>query len=457
MNLPRTSSFLSNGKGQAAENALYGVADYLVLPIGMLVTAPYLLRHLGAAQYGVWMLASAAVSSGSIVSGGSGDAIIKCVGARRGQHDFSGVQRIVRNMISVNLILGGLLAGILWCLAPYVARHVVKGGAELQVVCLRSLRLGSVLLLVKSIEGVFISTLRAFESYKSTVRIAICARAAVIASAVIVTFYKGSVMWIMATTLLISTIGLATQAVALQNKIGKFYLHPSWDVETLSELTPFGMFSWLQAISGIVFSQADRFFIGFVLGAPAVASYSLCVQAAQPIHGLISSGMHFLFPHLSGRYTIVPISEIRHKAALAFKINIGLVSMLSVPLILFGRKLINIWIGGVFDQSVALIFPIIICSFALLGANVTGHYVLLAVGKVKTVTCLNILAGISMFVLMSVLIPRFGLEGAALSRLTYGPVTCVAYIYVYKIIWTDKSNPSTPESATHGLSFPHTK
>ncbi len=201
MILQNISSFLSAGRKRAVGNAIYGIADYLILPIAMLLTAPFLLRHLGAAEYGVWILASAAVSSGGIISGSSGDAIIRCVGMRRGRHDLSGIQRIVRNMLSINIILSGFIAGVLWCLAPYVARHVVKVDLDLQTVCTESLRIGSALLLVKSVEGVFVSTLRAFETYKSTVCISICSRAATIASAVIVTLYRGNVMWIMIVTL----------------------------------------------------------------------------------------------------------------------------------------------------------------------------------------------------------------------------------------------------------------
>ncbi len=82
---------MSDAREPGYANAFYGVADYLALPIGMLLAAPFLLRHLGAAQYGVWILASAAVSSGGIVSGSFGDAVIKYVGDCRGRKDWPGV------------------------------------------------------------------------------------------------------------------------------------------------------------------------------------------------------------------------------------------------------------------------------------------------------------------------------------------------------------------------------
>ena len=423
----------TNARGY--ENALYGVADYLALPIGMLLAAPFLLRHLGAAQYGVWILASAAVSGGGVVSCGFGDAVIKYVGECRGRKDWPRVTRIVRNMVSINLTLSGMLAIALWYLAPYVTRHIVKIDIELQTPCLQSLRIGSGLLLVKSIESVFISALRAFETYGPTVRIAICSRFAILIAAIAVTKYGHSVVWIMVATLFISALGTLGQALALKNKIGRFSAMPGWHQGTVSDIAAFGTFSWLQAIAGVVFNHVDRFVVGFLMGAPAVAYYGLCVQAAQPIHGLISSGMHFLFPHLSARYSVAPISEIRRKVALAIKVNLILVGALSLPVLVFGRHVLTMWIGAAFGQQPPLMFPIVVCSFALLGLNVTAHYALLAVGQVRVVTYLNILAGVVMLLFMAILIPKHGLQGAALARVVYGPITWVAYFQLYRVVW----------------------
>ena len=77
---PFKESQASDSRRRGYANAIYGMADYLSLPIGMLLAAPYLLKHLGAAQYGVWMLASAAVSSGGIVSGSFWGCCVKYVG-----------------------------------------------------------------------------------------------------------------------------------------------------------------------------------------------------------------------------------------------------------------------------------------------------------------------------------------------------------------------------------------
>jgi len=438
----------SETKRRGYANAFYGVADYLALPIGMLLAAPFLLRHLGAAQYGVWLLASAAVSSGGIVSGSFGDAAIKYVGECRGRKDWPGVIRIVRNMLSITLVLSGGLALILWCVAPYLARHIAKTDGALEMICVTSLRIGSGLLLVKSVESVFISTLRAFETYGPTVRIGIACRFAILASAVALTRLGHDVVWIMVSTLALSVASMLAQAVALRYKIGRFSLAPSWNKQTVSNIATFGTFSWLQAVSSVVFSQADRFVVAFFMGAPAVAYYGLCTQAAQPIHGLVSSAMHFLFPHLSMRYPVAPIAEIRRKIALAIKANLLLVCALSLPVVFFGNYILRVWIGSAFDRQPRSLFPIIACSFALLGLNITAHYALLAVGQVRVVTYLNLFAGVAMLLLMFSLIPGYGLQGGALARLIYGPITCLAYLQLHRIIWRTDVHTPLPETTS---------
>jgi len=151
---------LRSARGHLA-NAAYGGADYLVPPACMLLAAPFLLHRLGVAQYGLWALASAAVTSGNQFSSGFGDAAIKYISASRGSGDWDRVRLIVRCMITINTLLSACTAILIWCVAPYLIHHIVKSDIVLQSVGQRSLRIGCILLIVKSIESVFISTLRA--------------------------------------------------------------------------------------------------------------------------------------------------------------------------------------------------------------------------------------------------------------------------------------------------------
>ena len=131
---------------------------------------------------------------------------------------------------------------------------------------------------------------------------------------------------------------------------------------------------------------------------------------------------------------------------MAFGINAGLIGAIAVPLVVVGSHIISAWIGPAFARQPPLIFPTIVCSVAFLGMNVTAHYALLAVGQVKIVTYLNLSAGIVMLLGMAILIPRYGLQGAASARLVYGPITCLAYWYLYRFIWRGEPQIGLPQT-----------
>ena len=86
-------------------NAAYGVLDYAAYPIAMLVSAPILLKHLGVAQYGIWIVTTAALNTGAIIASGFGDANIQYIASARSQGDANILLRAVRSMFGINLLL----------------------------------------------------------------------------------------------------------------------------------------------------------------------------------------------------------------------------------------------------------------------------------------------------------------------------------------------------------------
>jgi len=430
-----------NLKRKELANSLSGAADYVTQPVLMLMAAPFLLHRLGAAQYGVWVLASATVRSGELVSGGFEDAALKYVSEYRERKDWEGIRQIVRNLLGINLALGSAIALLLWLLVPYLVHHIARLDSALQLACMRALYIGCLLLVVKSVESVFINTVRSFQRYGSAARITIFVRAAILVAAVLCALAGYGVVEIMFATLLLTIVGVLMQAVALRRQIGEFILLPSWHRETVKKIAGFGCFSWLQGTVGFFSTQLDRIVIGFFLGAPAVAYYGICVQAAQPIHGIISSGFHFLFPHLSARSSAAPMSSLRHTIAVAFWINLGLVVLLTMPFLFFSKYMLTVWMGQSFAQKNWITLSIVAASFGLLAANVTAYFALLAAGRAKLVSLINLTAVVVMLLTMVMLVPKFGMHGAALARLVYGPITWITYFYLYKMVWCGKQQP----------------
>jgi len=409
-------------------NAAYGVLDYAAYPFGMLVVAPIVLRHLGVAEYGMWTVATAAVSTGGIVASGFGDANIQHVAALRGSGDRHAVGSAVRCMIGINMALGTVLALAGLLAAPAAARHVAGADGALARECLVSLRIASVLMLVRALESVTISTQRAFERYGAAVRISIGVRLLTLVSAALLALAGHGTAAIMEATAIFWVVGTAAQFVRLRQFLGVVCFWPEFDRKTARALFGTGTYSWLQTVAGVVFGQVDRLLLGVSLGAVAVASYALCVQMAQPIFGLAASGLHFLFPYLSGRVGSIAPAELRLTLRRAFLCNVLLVGGGTAALLGFGNAMLQAWAGPAVAQTAAPIFSLIVIGSALQGLGVTGTYALMAMRHFRTVAWVGIGGGVAMLLAMWRLMPVDGVHGLALARLGYGLFSLLLYV-----------------------------
>jgi exopolysaccharide biosynthesis WecB/TagA/CpsF family protein len=413
---------------QHLPNAVCGVLDYAAYPVGMLLVAPIILRHLGVEHYGVWAVATAAIGAGSILASGFGDANIQQIASDRGAGDSSRLLQTVRSTMGIHVVLGLLIGLIGWMLSPYVARHVVAHDAALEADCLWSLRIASVVMLVRAIESVCISTQRAFERYGPAVYVSIAGRLLSLVLAAVLACVGRSVAGILLASLVVIVASVWMQLSRLRILLGAGSLGPKFDRDSFQALFHFGIFSWLLALAGIVVGQADRLVAGVALGATAVASYALCVQIAQPLYGLTSSGLHFLFPHLAGRRATSSAAMLRKIVGRAFLANLFMTSAGTAVLLLVGNRIIRALAGNAVAAAAAPVLPLIVWSTALLGMSVTAYYALLAFGRVRTVTFISIAGGCAMLLPLGWLIRSYGVHGIAMARFAYGGTALLLYL-----------------------------
>jgi O-antigen/teichoic acid export membrane protein len=413
-----------------AGNAFYCIAEYIAQPVSMLVAAPYLVHKLGLQQYGIWMLVSAILGSMGILSTGFGDATVKYVSAYRGQNNPAGVQRTIRATMTINTLLGALFGALISITTPYIVDHIFKIEPVFHIASIQAIRISAVILLVRSVESVFVSVQRAYERYGPPVKLNVFLRGIIVVSAVVLAAIGRGVVAIMIATLFWSALIVIFQAIAARRAVGSLNPFPTFARNALAEVFSFGCFSWLQALAAVVFSYADRFLVAAILGTAPVAIYVLCVQATQPIHGVAAAAFNFVFPHISSRHEAGEIDGPRRVFRLALLSSVGLSLVLAAPLVLLGKPLLTLWMGSQFAKQSYLVLGVLAVAYTILAINIVPHYTLLALGSVRFVSVVNIAGGILSLVAAAFLIPSFGLLGAAAGRLFYGPAVALNFLKI---------------------------
>lgn len=420
-----------------ARNAAWSAAEYLSQPIILLCTTPALLHALGIEQFAIWLLATGAVSGGSLISNGFGDAGLKHIADARGRAESERIEPLVRSMLSLNLILSVIFAAILCAAAPAISRHLPQLTATNRDLCRNALMLGSVLLLFKAVENVFACALRAHELYSNSTRITIIVRVTSSIAVILAALAGVKVLGLLFITGLIWMIGAAAQMVAARRALRLVSCLPGWSSVCVRLLFSFGLFSWLQTFVGLLTQQADRLLVGLLLGTQAVTYYTVSVQATMPIHGIAGAALQVLFPYLGTRLATTHIGSHRRSLLTAFVCNAAFVIVMALTFTFFGRIFLTHWMGTDFATHATTCLIICAWSFALLGLNVTAYWVLMAMGQVRLLSIVNIAAAAIMLVAIAFFAPRFGVNGAATARLLYAPITWLTWIPLLSIFHRD--------------------
>lgn len=417
---------------RSAANAAYGVGEYLALPASILISAPFLVARLGLEQYGILTLANAIVGSVGVVGAGFGDATVKYVSAYSYQGKLDDVARIVRATIVINATLGAVLGLTIIAISRFAVERVFKLDPNLHHIALDVVRMSGFLLMIRCVEAVFSSVLRACESYASFAKLSIASRFSVVFAAMFVTKLGFGVIATMWTTIAISILTVVAQLATIRAVLGPIKLSPSIDRRSAGELVRFGAFSWAQALAAIVFSHVDRLLVAAMLGMTPLALYSIVVQTAQPIHGFVAAAFNFLFPHVSARHAAGEHHRIKQIVSVSVLLNVSL-SLILAACVFFGSgTFLTLWMGADFAARSTLLLKIIALAFGLLALNVVPCYVLLALGRVRLVSILTIAGAVLTLTVSTALIPRVDLLGAVAGRYAYGALTLFLYIPMYR-------------------------
>jgi O-antigen/teichoic acid export membrane protein len=317
-----------------------------------------------------------------------------------------------------------------------MAEAVAKGDTAIAYDALLSLRIAAVLILIRAIETVCVSTQRAFGRYGIAIQMSVEARVASLLLAWWVPWLNRSASAVMIAMLIVSCLALAAQMRQLMQLLGVRLQTPLFGGAMARGLLGFGVFTWLQAVVGLLAGQVDRLVAGAALGASAVAVYACCVQLAQPIYGVTAAGLHFMFLLLSADESRRDLKMLRRTIAMVFAANLVFVLGALAILLVFGGVVLRLWMGTSMATAAGSVLPIVAWGAALSALSVTGCYALLAAGRPASVAALSVAGGAAMAIALSQS-AHFGLSGIAYSRLLPGCMSMLVYIPLVRYLTQD--------------------
>jgi O-antigen/teichoic acid export membrane protein len=204
----------------------------------------------------------------------------------------------------------------------------------------------------------------------------------------------------------------------------------------ISALFKYGGWMWLTALAGVLYTSADRIIVGRWLGPVAAGQFNIYIQLTQLVHFVPSSLFAFSLPAFSR--LAAQGDEGQRQIAPAYRTYLGVISAtalaMALGLLASWPMLLRVFAGGAIRDPQWHVALLLTLNFLVLACNVAPYYLLLALGHSRTVSVITACGMLIALLFMMVLIPRFGMAGAALARLAYGAAALIFLVQAHRIL-----------------------
>jgi O-antigen/teichoic acid export membrane protein len=390
---------------------------YLLLAINIaigLVLMPFTVRHLGASEYGLWMLVASMTYYFQLLDLGYGSGIVRQVTDADARHDTAGVNRILSTFVVVYGAIGtvaaiGLVAIILLVIPhfPNIAPPQVRTAQVLLAVIGLRIVVGFPM-------GVFGAVTNARQRFALNNSVAIVL--ALISGAV--TYFVLSaghgLVALVASTTAVSLAGYGAYAWTARRAFPPLDIRPSlFDRRIVREVTTFSVYFFLIDIAVQIGFNLDNMVIAGVLGTAAVAIYAVALRIADYQRQLCSQFNHLLFPIVVRFGSVGRTDALRDTLVEGTRIALVLVVGVTICVIGFAPPLVAAWMGPGFEASVPVLYVLALTGVVLVGQGPLGN-VLLGTGRHRLVAIVAFIEALANLALSLILVRRYGILGVAL-------------------------------------------
>lgn len=183
----------------------------------------------------------------------------------------------------------------------------------------------------------------------------------------------------------------------------------------------FGAWNWGSKLGQFCYGSADRIILTAFLGAGALPLYAFPQRFVEQIHGLLSGQLHYLFPYFSalGEDSAAIIQQVEDR----MRWMLALIAVvLYGGIALFGQPLLTVLVGTEFAEHALLPLQLACIQGVFMAQVIFNYYATWSQNeaKVNALYDLTTYAGSCLLALM--LIPSFGVTGAALAKLVVVPL-----------------------------------
>jgi O-antigen/teichoic acid export membrane protein len=419
-------------KNRDFNNVLFSISSYFITPVVIIITTPMLLKNLGSANYGIWVLINSLINILGISNFGLGNAFIKIGSEYESSENDSMFNQLFSVAFTLSIIFS-LAINALTLLFDTFLFPVFFGTSGVHSIF-------PVIHLIGGVVGLRIINSVISGSYMAKQRYDINSKVNIVYNVLTSILFTGLALIykdikLLVIFLFISTVLLLFINAFIAKKVNSNLLFGlRLNRSIFMEIFKYGIYSWLQMIISALNNQADKLIIGSLLGPSVLGYYAVCMQLVIKIHEIPAAASAFLFAKFSSLYESKQTAQIRKVYSIAFMCKSIFIIIASLVAYVFAHSILTLWISLEFASLHTDLFRLLVLSVAIGAFAIIPNYYLNGTGFIKINTALSLSTSVSIFTIMSILIPYFGDSAAGLSRFVAIPLVVFSIIFVNRKI-----------------------
>lgn len=377
---------------------------------------PFLINNLGNHLYGLWVSIGSIAGAYYLLDMGFSQAVTRYVAKCIHQQDYAGANKVINTSLAIYSALAAVIVLIAFLIAGLLANYFVQDPQDLKLVQILIIITGMALAFEfpsKAFPGI----LNAYMRYDTTAVVSIC-KTLVDVALVVLLLKNGYSLIAMVSVYFLTSIASTVFYIYYCNSLFQQieYSRDNVNLATTKEMFHFSKWVFLMDASQLLKDKMDIWLIAFYGSAALVTIYYVAVRLLDFGLQLLIQMMRVTSSVTIKYYALGDTKTLTWFVGVCLKINFILAVVLFNGLYLVGKDFISLWMGQTFEVDVTFECLIILSVGKLMGfvARPLGD-LLLTIKKHRYSANLTLIETASSGILCMLLIPSYGLVGAAIA------------------------------------------
>jgi O-antigen/teichoic acid export membrane protein len=377
------------------------------------LATPYITRKLGPSGYGALSLLMAYLFSFSLLNLGMNASLVKFLAELIPERRWHDVQGYFSTSFAA-LVTVGLVAGAaVWSLAGVIVKRCFTASGGLESSAVMALRIASIAFVLQFLCQVLSAVPAAAQRFEVLSLIRAGSESLRILGTVALLWVGRGLPALMG--MVVFAVGVSTfaYAVAAKKLIPNVRLAPGWSKPHLRSLLGHSKFVLVVNASNQLVGTVDSFLIGFFLPVANVAYYGIAYALAQRLWVFLANIVSVVFPAASAFSGASDQRRFKELYLRGMKVTAMAGAFPSLALCIYGSPFLRFWLGPDYAQKGAPVLILVALGFLLNSFSFVAYQVWQSTHRVNFAARASLIYSLLNLTAFLVLIPRFGILGAA--------------------------------------------